>query len=1194
VPTLAISPDGNVLLTAYGWVYRSTDGGVTFARTSTQFGANQVRFHPADSSKAIALGGSGNGYYTRDGGRTWQPTSGLPTQFWGSRFEIAYARSQPETVYVAGSDNGAIYMSTDGGASFVRRYTGLPFAQAWFNLVIWVNPRDANHLIVGATELYQSLDGGLSWNTISNSSIHVDHHVIVEHPGFDNVTNRTVFFGNDGGVYETQLTPGAPINWIARNRNLGITQFYGAAGSAASGRILGGTQDNGTLLYRPDAGTRWNTTLGGDGGFCASDPTNPDVFYGEYQFLQIHRSTNGGASAHPIYSGIRDAGTQNAGFIAPFILDPNDPNRMLAGGQSLWRSNNVKAPVPTWSNIKPASGGTLSAIAVAAGNPDVIWVGNSGGYVFKTTNGTSASPTWTQMYETIGNTFVTRIAIDPANHDVVYVSRGGFSKGAIVRSEDGGLNWTDVTGTGDTGLPEVPVRDVELDPFDALTIYAGTEVGLFVSHDRGATWELPTDGPANVSVDELFIMGTTIVAATHGRGLFALDLRLDGMPVLTSTPDRLDFPPRAVGTTSPPQPITIGNTGTAPLTVQSLWVDGTDSGDFHVQNWGSCREVTLPPGASCSAEVFFWPQEQGTRRASVRIASTAPGSPHAIPLSGGVVADAPLPQPWVSQDIGSVGVAGRASYSNGTFTVEGAGADIWGASDGFHFVHQTLTGDGEITARVVAIENTAAWTKMGVMIRGALTGSSAHGLMLVSSAKGVAFQRRTTDGGLSTHTSGGAGAAPRWVRLRRSGSTLTAFVSTDGAAWTTVGQDTIALPATAYVGLASHSHDVTQLATATFDSVTVKQTAALPSGWQSADVGAVGVTGSARESGGTFTVEGAGADVWGTADAFHYVYHPLTGDGTITARVASIENTAAWTKMGVMIRGALTPSSPHAFMLVSSGKGLAFQRRNTTGGISTNTSGGLGTAPRWVRLRRTGGVVTAFVSMDGSTWTTVGQDTIDLPPTAYVGIVAHSHVTTELATAVFDNVALANAALLPDGWQSADIGAVGVAGSATGSSEGFTVSGAGADVWGSADALHFAYTAVAGDATITARVTALDNVAAWTKVGVMVRESLDPGSAHAFMIVSAGKGLAFQRRETTGGLTTHTAGPAGTAPFWVRLQRSGSLITASASPDGVAWTVVGQNTFAMRSAVWAGLAVSSHDSTRLATARFERVEVRVP
>jgi hypothetical protein len=91
--------------------------------------------------------------------------------------------------------------------------------------------------------------------------------------------------------------------------------------------------------------------------------------------------------------------------------------------------------------------------------------------------------------------------------------------------------------------------------------------------------------------------------------------------------------------------------------------------------------------------------------------------------------------------------------------------------------------------------------------------------MLVSSGKGLAFQRRTADGVLATHTSGGSGTAPAWVRLKRAGNLITAFVSTDGAAWTMVGQETIALGATAYVGLTAHSHDPSQLATATFDNV---------------------------------------------------------------------------------------------------------------------------------------------------------------------------------------------------------------------------------------------------------------------------------------------------------------------------------------------------------------------------------------
>ncbi len=106
----------------------------------------------------------------------------------------------------------------------------------------------------------------------------------------------------------------------------------------------------------------------------------PTTFYGEYVYLQIHRSTNGGASSNYIYSGISDA-NNCALFIAPFILDPNNPNRMLAGGCSLWRSNNVKAAAPTWTRIKPAASGQISAVAVAPGHPNIIWVGYTNGDV---------------------------------------------------------------------------------------------------------------------------------------------------------------------------------------------------------------------------------------------------------------------------------------------------------------------------------------------------------------------------------------------------------------------------------------------------------------------------------------------------------------------------------------------------------------------------------------------------------------------------------------------------------------------------------------------------------------------------------------------------------------------------------------------------------------------------------------------
>ena len=184
----------------------------------------------------------------------------------------------------------------------------------------------------------------------------------------------------------------------------------------------------------------------------------------------------------------------------------------------------------------------------------------------------------------------------------------------------------------------------------------------------------------------------------------------------------------------------------------------------------------------------------------------------------------PLPADWQSKDVGAVGQAGSSSELNGTFTVSGAGADIWGASDAFHFAHRPLTGDGSIVAEVSSIQGAQPWTKVGVMMRASTQAGAAHALMLVSTGKGLAFQRRTTTGGLTTNTSAGAGVAPRWVRLVRSGSRITASLSADGRTWATAGSDTFAFPQTALVGLAVSSHDSTRLATGTFAHVTVSAT----------------------------------------------------------------------------------------------------------------------------------------------------------------------------------------------------------------------------------------------------------------------------------------------------------------------------------------------------------------------------------
>ena len=123
----------------------------------------------------------------------------------------------------------------------------------------------------------------------------------------------------------------------------------------------------------------------------------------------------------------------------------------------------------------------------------------------------------------------------------------------------------------------------------------------------------------------------------------------------------------------------------------------------------------------------------------------------------------------------------------------------------------------------------------------------------------------------------------------------------------------------------------------------------------------------------------------------------------------------------------------------------------------------------------------------------------------------------------------------------------------------------GDDVWGGADQFRFAYRPLTGDGAIVARVSNLDATDAWTKAGVMIRESLNPDSKHAFAILSGGQGLAFQRRAVaTGGWTDHTSGGWGTSPIWLKVERRGSTVTASYSGDGASWTTMGSDTISRR------------------------------
>ena len=172
------------------------------------------------------------------------------------------------------------------------------------------------------------------------------------------------------------------------------------------------------------------------------------------------------------------------------------------------------------------------------------------------------------------------------------------------------------------------------------------------------------------------------------------------------------------------------------------------------------------------------------------------------------------------------------------------------------------------------------------------------------------------------------------------------------------------------------------------------------------DVGGPVAPGSAEFASGVWSVSGSGAGVSDPSDSFHFACQPLTGDGTITARVGTLSTGDPASRGGVMMRASTAADAPHAMVAVTNGNGVAFQYRSAAGGASTEVAGPTGTAPRWVRLTRSGDTLTGETSADGATWTTIGSTTIDLGADPRTGLAVTSHNDGTLSTATFDGLVL--------------------------------------------------------------------------------------------------------------------------------------------------------------------------------------------
>src|SRR5499427_7665249 len=433
---------------------------------------------------------------------------------------------------------------------------------------------------------------------------------------------------------------------------------------------------------------------------------------------------------------------------------------------------------------------------------------------------------------------------------------------------------------------------------------------------------------------------------------------------------------------------------------------------------------TAPGGSAISMSV------SGSMLAGLAVTShnTAAGSTvtfDSVAVTAGSIIS--CPGGWTCADVGGATPAGGQTVTGGTWTVQGGGGDIWGTSDQFHFASQPVTGDVTVSARVLSQANTDPWAKTGVMLRQTSDPGSAYYAIEVTPGNGLVVQDRPSAGVNAVMAASLPGTTPAFVRVARSGSTLTAYTSADGTTWTPVPGSSITLGLSDPImgGLAVTSHNTTASSTATFDSVAVLAGAppsptGCPTGWACADVGGATPPGSQTLSGGAWTVQGGGGDIWGTSDQFHFVSQSLAGDGTLSARVSSQGATSPWAKAGVMLRQTAAATSAYYAIEVTPSNGIVVQFRPSAGANAVTQAGLPGTVPAFVRVARSGSTFTAYTSADGVTWTAVAGSavTLGMSGSMLAGLAVTSHNTSAASAVTFDSVVVSTGAAATPARQS--------------------------------------------------------------------------------------------------------------------------------------------------------------------------------
>lgn len=540
-------------------IYRTTNTGLTWERSlflSDSTGAIDVVIDPSNPARLFAatwerirkanyrrVGGLTSGVYaSTDHGATWQPVGGgLPAPASNiGRIGLAIAPSNPQVIYAIYADDPGnflgLYRSTNGGTTWARTNdTALAsmFSNfGWYFANVRVSPIDPNRVYALGLDIWRSTNGGNSWSTVSGG-VHVDQHDL----WIDPTLAPRILVGCDGGVYST-TSGGTP--WTHRT-GMPISQFYaGTIDPQLPERLYGGLQDNGTVRTLTGALDDWDEIYGGDGFYCLVDPRNSNVIYAESQYGNLGKSVNGGASFNGATSGINAGDRRN--WSTPVVMDPSNPDRLYYGTYRVYRSTNAAA---SWTAISSdLTGGpgnstlvyaTITTIAVAPSDPQRLYVGTDDARVWTSSNG---GTNWQNVSIGLPNLWVTRLAVDPTNPQIAYAAHSGYrldlSTAHLHRTTNGGLSWIPI----DSGLPNAPVNAVVVDAAAPATLFAATDVGVYVTHDYGQGWAPLAPGLPITVVHDLTLHAPSrkLVAATHGRSMYSIDL---GAPVAVDAAPRV-------------------------------------------------------------------------------------------------------------------------------------------------------------------------------------------------------------------------------------------------------------------------------------------------------------------------------------------------------------------------------------------------------------------------------------------------------------------------------------------------------------------------------------------------------------------------------------------------------------------------------------------------------------------------------